>query len=81
MGTNTRTYKFALATALLEHATQGRTEVTLAELAAPYALTLVEHADEMPQARAAQGLGEADFLTVASREAEELVDAAVRSMP
>lgn len=91
MGANTRTYKFALATALLEHASQGKTEVALQELAAPYAMTLVRHAEEMPQARAAEGLGEADFLTVARREAEEtlragvptekLVDAAVRSMP
>ena len=45
----------------------------------------------MPQARSAQGLGEADFLTVAEREAVEtlrtgqptdaLVEASVRSMP
>ena len=91
MGANTRTYKFALATALLEHAAVGRSEVTLAELAVPYARTIVEHARQMPQARGAAGLGESDFLAVAEAETEQtlasgapterLVDAAVRSMP
>lgn len=91
MGANTRTYKFALAAALLEHASAGKTEVSLPELATPYALSLVRHSRELPQTRAAQGLGEEDFLSVAEREAAEtlrsghpteaLVDAAVRSMP
>lgn len=91
MGANTRTYKFALGTALLSHAAQGRTEVSLPELAQPYAMTLAEHAAEMPQARQGSSLGEADFLSILLAEStetlstgaptEKLVDAAVRSMP
>ncbi|WP_410535470.1 HNH endonuclease [Streptomyces sp. KL2] len=91
MGANTRTYKFALGTALLEYAAQDRTEVTLDELAVPYAMGLVAHLAEAPQAPSGAPLGESDFLTVARQEAEEsttlgrptelLLHAAVRSMP
>jgi hypothetical protein len=91
MGANTRTYKFALASALLGFAREGRTELTLPELASPYAMSLVEHADKMPQARTISDLGEADFLSVARTEAaetlrtgaptERLIDAAAKSMP
>jgi hypothetical protein len=91
MGANTRTYKFALGSALLELAAAGRTDVTLEDLAQPYALTLVQHAVEMPQARPTSELGETDFLSIAAAEADEtlrtgvvtekLQDAAVQSMP
>ncbi|MFI8194685.1 HNH endonuclease [Streptomyces sp. NPDC085946] len=91
MGANTRTYKFALGSALLEYAAQDRTEVMLDELAVPYAMGLVAHLAEAPQAPAGSALGESDFLTVAQQEAEEsarlgrpterLLHAAVRSMP
>lgn len=91
MGANTRTYKFALGSALLEYAARDRTEVTLDELAVPYAMGLVTHLAEAPQAPPGPPLGESDFLTVAQREAEEsiglghpterLLHAAVHSMP
>ena len=35
MGANTRTYKFALATALLQHAREGRSDVTVPEPGVP----------------------------------------------
>ncbi|QIK68619.1 HNH endonuclease [Nocardioides sp. HDW12B] len=91
MGANSRTYKFALADALLEHATAGREDVTLLELADPYAMRLVEHAQHLPQAPLATELGDQDFLQVADEESkaslaagrptERLVAAAARSMP
>lgn len=40
MGANSRTYKFALGTALLDAAGRGHSEIPLAELATPYALEL-----------------------------------------
>jgi hypothetical protein len=90
MGVNTRTYKFALAEALLMQAKQGRTDIPLGELAAPYAMALLRHL-EMPQATEASPLGASDFLTVARAEradsltagapTERLLDAAVDSMP
>ncbi|MFC7302767.1 HNH endonuclease [Streptomyces monticola] len=91
MGENTRTYKFALGQALLEHAMRGDSEVALPDLAATYARGVVAHAAHAPQASEKSTGGERDFLTIAAREAEEsarlghptdlLVDAAVRSMP
>lgn len=90
MGANARTYKFALATALLERAKEGRSAVTLRELAEGYSRTLVEHAD-MPQAPTAGELAPSDFLSLVNQNAQEtlstgtpteaLVEAAVRSMP
>jgi hypothetical protein len=90
MGANSRTYKFALGRALLTHAVAGRIDVPLHELAAPYAMSLVQHLREMPQAPGIK-LGNTDFLTIAREESaatlkeggptERLVDAAVRSMP
>ncbi|MGV9853374.1 hypothetical protein ACWDWU_32120 [Streptomyces sp. NPDC003442] len=55
MGANSRTYKFAFGAALLEYAAQDRAEVTLDELAVPYAMGLVAHLTEAPQAPS--GLG------------------------
>ncbi|MFH8348229.1 HNH endonuclease [Streptomyces sp. NPDC018045] len=92
MGHNARTYKFALGNALLHHAAQGHTEVPLRDLAAPYAMTLLERAAQAPQAPVGRmALSETDFLTVATQESAEsrrlgrptdrLLDAAVRSMP
>lgn len=90
MGANTRTYKFALATSLLERSKEGRSAVTLRELAESYSRVIAEHADESPQARSGD-LAPKDFLTVVREEAAEtfrtgwptetLVDAAVQSMP
>ncbi|MET8685061.1 HNH endonuclease [Streptomyces sp. NPDC004732] len=91
MGDNNRTYKFALGQALLEHAVRGETEVALTDLASTYTGSLLAHTTHAPQARAAQPLGDRDFLTLMAHEAEEssrlghptdtLVDAAARSMP
>jgi hypothetical protein len=91
MGANSRTYKFALGSALLEAATEGRPEILLRDLAVPYAMGLVRHLDQAPQAPSNTTVGDADFLTVATREAaeslrlgsptEELLTAAMRSMP
>ncbi|MGV9658040.1 HNH endonuclease [Streptomyces koyangensis] len=91
MGANSRTYKFALASALLEFAAQGRGEVTLDELAVPYAMSLVARQKGAPQAPSGSLMGDKDFLTVARQEAaestraglptERLLDAARRSMP
>ncbi|PPK68397.1 HNH endonuclease domain-containing protein [Actinokineospora auranticolor] len=90
LGENSRTYKFALAHALLETAGEGRAEVRLSELAVPYALSLVEHLSTAPQAPGKSELGDQDFLTVAGQEAdrtresgrptERLLDVAGRSM-
>lgn len=91
MGANARTYKFALGHALLEHAAAGRTEVTMEELATPYAHSLAEHLVDNPQAPSTADLGDRDFLAVAASEArqsladaeptEKLLEAAVRTMP
>lgn len=90
-GRNSRTYKFALGTALLETAGEGRTEIPLADLAVPYAMGLVHHLDQAPQAPSGVVSPATDFLTVAREEAEEskrlgrpterLLAAAVESMP
>ncbi|MGW5118725.1 HNH endonuclease [Streptomyces noursei] len=91
MGRNSRTYKFALGHALLQLAGQGRAEVSLADLAVPYALSLAERATDAPQAPEGSAGGATDFLTVLGRAGaeslrlghptEELLAAAVRSMP
>lgn len=91
MGANTRTYKFALASSLLEHARKGRSAVTLRELAKDYAHVIVQHAGTAPQARASEDLAHGDFLSLVRRDSAEtllhgapteaLIDAAVRSMP
>ncbi|RSM86371.1 HNH endonuclease [Kibdelosporangium aridum] len=91
MGANTRTYKFALGAALLDLAGQGRDEVRLSELAVPYAVSLVAHLADAPQAPADSAVSDTDFLTVAKGESEEsmalgqpterLLEAAQRSIP
>ncbi|GAA1271581.1 HNH endonuclease [Streptomyces aureus] len=91
MGANSRTYKFALGDALLEHARHGHTEILLRELAVPYAMSLVEHTVRAPQAPEGTSIGKADFLAIAAAEREEtqklgrptdlLLEAAVKSMP
>ncbi|MCD9591607.1 HNH endonuclease [Streptomyces sp. 8ZJF_21] len=91
MGANSRTYKFSLGAALLGYAAQDRTEVTLEELAAPYAMGLLAHLAEAPQAPSSQSLRDSDFLALAKQESEEstrlghptdrLLHAAVKSMP
>ncbi|MCZ0974410.1 hypothetical protein O1L55_30410 [Streptomyces albulus] len=54
MGRNSRTYKFALGHALLQLAGQGRAEVSLADLAVPYALSLAERATDARRHRTAR---------------------------
>lgn len=91
MGANSRTYKFALGEALLGAAAEGRTDLPLRELAGPYAMSLVEHLAQAPQASQRSVTGGADFLTVAQEEAaesvqlgsptEKLLAAAMKSMP
>ncbi|KAA6213863.1 HNH endonuclease [Streptomyces albofaciens JCM 4342] len=90
MGRNARTYKFALGSVLLHHASQGHTEIPLRDLAAPYAMAILERrAPQAPQS--GTELGATDFLTVAAEESAEsrrlghptdrLTEAAERSMP
>ena len=91
MGANTRTYKFALAQALLEKARLGHESVSLDELAMPYAMSLAARVGQFPQVSTVQNLGEQDFLAICTAEAEQslrnkaptqpLLDAARRSMP
>lgn len=91
MGANTRTYKFALGSALLEVGQQGRDIVSLRELASLYTARLLDRASDFPQAPASNELGTNDFLSVLDREraaslatgepSEALVDAATRSIP
>lgn len=91
MGANSRTYKFALAAALLDLATAGHEVLTVEELAAPYAWHLAQHADEYPQGPVTTVGGAKDFLTVlaaereaslhAGRPTDKLLGAAIESMP
>ncbi|WP_211264080.1 HNH endonuclease domain-containing protein [Streptosporangium amethystogenes] len=91
VGANTRTYKFALGSALLYAAAEDRSEILLRDLAVPYAMELVRHLGQAPQMRQRAERGESDFLSVAEREAaeslrlgsptEELLVAAIKSMP
>lgn len=71
MGANSRTYKFALGEALLEAAAAGREDIPLRDLAKPYAMSLVRHLAQAPQASLNTKVGDTDFLAVAQREAEE----------
>ncbi|GAA4186523.1 hypothetical protein GCM10022252_18640 [Streptosporangium oxazolinicum] len=90
LGKNTRTYKFALGAALLDAAAEDRSEILLRDLAVPYAMELVRHLGQAPQASEKEERGERDFLSVAKREAteslklghptEELLAAAMPSM-
>ena len=91
MGVNARTYKFALADALIEHASEGRSSVTLRELATSYTSAIIQHSSNGPQAPASLKLAPNDYLSLVNKFVEtspeaapptdELVDAAVRSMP
>lgn len=91
MGANARTYKFALAHALIEHASRGQTSATLRSIATSYASVIVQHSSNGPQAPASLDLAPKDFLSLVKKfveespetalPSEELVDAAVRSMP
>ena len=91
MGANSRTYKFALGSALLELARRGQDSVPLNELAAPYAMHLVERAQRYPQGPTSTVSGSADFLAVLREESaasqragaptERLLAAAIASMP
>lgn len=91
MGANSRTYKFALGSALLAAAEEGRESLTLAELATPYALGIARRVQRYPQAPAKQELAPSDFLTIATQEAQaslaageptpRLLEAAMTSMP
>ncbi|QXJ24066.1 HNH endonuclease [Actinomadura graeca] len=91
MGANSRTYKFALGDALLQVAASGRTEVLLDELTVPYAMSLLRHMEQAPQAAQSSATAKTDFLKIAEREAAEsrrlgrpteaLVRAAAKNMP
>lgn len=91
MGANSRTYKFALGAALLDLAKEGRTEVSLEELAIPYAWRMAEHAAKSAQGSPESLGGPKDFLRVLANEHElslhtgrptdRLVAAAIDSMP
>lgn len=91
MGANSHTLKFALGSALLEFAAEGRTEVGLDELAVPCAMGLLRHLASAPQAQLGTADGPSDLLAVAARESErslalglptdELRYATVRSLP
>ncbi|WP_411375739.1 HNH endonuclease [Arthrobacter sp. MPF02] len=91
MGANARTYKFALAHALIEHASRGQTSATLRSIATSYTSAIVQHSLDGPQAPASLDLAPKDFLSLvkkfveespeAALPSEELVDAAARSMP
>lgn len=91
MGANSRTYKFALGEALLTAAAEGHTDIPLRDLARSYAMSLVKHLAQAPQASSRSVAGGTDFLTVAQEEAaesvrlgsptEKLLAAAMKSMP
>jgi 5-methylcytosine-specific restriction endonuclease McrA len=91
MGANSRTYKFALGSALLSVAKDGREAVSLAELAKPYALALARRAKRYPQGPAQAALGETDYLSILKAESEatlssgsateRLISASVATMP
>ncbi|MGW4482129.1 HNH endonuclease [Rhodococcus triatomae] len=91
MGVNSRTYKFALGTALLDLAKQGHDDVPLTVLAERYSWSLLTRAGNYPQAPATVALRDNDFLAILARErtesltaghpTEELVAAAEKSMP
>ncbi|MBT2421530.1 hypothetical protein J7F01_23550 [Streptomyces sp. ISL-22] len=91
MGANSRTCKFALGSALLDTAGRGQSEISLAELATPYALELVRRLGDAPQAPEGVALRDSDFLTIAQEDraetlaagqpTERLLLAATRSMP
>ncbi|MFE5705436.1 HNH endonuclease [Rhodococcus koreensis] len=91
MGVNSRTYKFALGSALLQASGEGRDEVALDELAAKYAMRIINREGKYPQAPAATKLGDGDYLAVVEHErdasvmegqpTEKLLEATVRSIP
>jgi 5-methylcytosine-specific restriction endonuclease McrA len=91
MGANSRTYKFALAEALLTLADEGRDTATLGELAVPYSLAMARHARMSPQGPLGSRRSDLDFLAVLDQESEQtlamnapteaLVIAAVASIP
>ncbi|MFI7742260.1 hypothetical protein [Kocuria rhizosphaericola] len=91
MGANSRTYKFAFGAALLELAKAGREEITIEELAVPYAWRLAQHVAQYPQGPMAAAGGAKDFLKILANErqatldtgrpTDRLVAAAVDSMP
>ncbi len=91
MGANSRTYKFALGYALLDLARRGQQDISLADLATPYAMQLVHRAQLYPQGPTSSVSGSADFLTILVEESDasrrhgiptdRLLDAAVASIP
>jgi len=91
MGANTRTYKFALAEALLEVSKTGADEVELYELASQYAAAMLRRSADAKQAPGNRELGTKDFLRVLEEErqtslnmgipTDRLISAAVESMP
>ncbi|MBT1192571.1 HNH endonuclease [Rhodococcoides kroppenstedtii] len=91
MGANSRTYKFALGSALLDFGREGRDSITLNELGQAYARHLLARDGGAAQAPTSSRMSDTDFLAVLEREREEsvairqptekLVDAATRAIP
>jgi hypothetical protein len=73
MGVNSRTYKFALGSSLLEASEEGRDEISLDELAAMYAMRILSREGKYPQAPAATNLGGSDYLAVVEQERDASV--------
>src|SRR5688500_2952462 len=88
-GHNTRTYKFPLAEALLQVASDGQDIIDLDALAQRYVAALLKRPATAPQVSTRQPLNQGDFLnvlSVARRDGisdptPQLVAAAARNMP
>lgn len=75
MGANTRSYKFPLGAALLDRARAAEVDLSIGDLAVPYALEIARHSLVLPQAPADIALSDTDYLTVCAQEAQASVDA------
>ncbi|WP_369068353.1 HNH endonuclease [Kineococcus terrestris] len=74
MGDNSRTYKFALAAALLAEARAGRDEVPVEDLATRYVRELAGRSPDVSQASARTLSGPTDFVNVVREEREALLE-------
>jgi hypothetical protein len=91
MGRNTRTYKFALANALLEAARSQEDVFPIEVLAIPYVRALLDRPSDAKQRTGSGELGEGDFLRILEEErvdsvrlgnpTSRIVESAVKSMP
>ncbi len=91
MGRNTRTYKFALAHALLEAARNQEDVLPIEVVAIPYVKALLDRPSDAKQRTGLNELGEGDFLQVLEEErpnslqlgqpTSRVVESAMKSMP